>query len=188
MGSRISVFVCLFVFTSGRSWSQLQYSLPLELGRSVEGLDGGVMGRKTVVSASQAFRTRAGPLAKLDLGLQGRDLCLNDSFVSVLFSLPVNPWNPSQGLHMIWRWEPFCNNHDVLGLLFLWEHYHGSVLSRRSSLFRSVTREYAPQFFVSSQQRFGMTDIKAPSACHRSRVLDRPCYSSQVTKGLCYSS
>ena len=32
--------------------------------------------------------------------------------------------------------------------------------------------------FVSSQQRFGMTDIKAPSACHSSWVLDRPCSSS----------
>ena len=42
--------------------------------------------------------------------------------------------------------------------------------------------------FVSSQQRFGVTDIKAPSACHSSTVLDRPCYSSQVSKGLCYSS
>ena len=26
-----------------------------------------------------------------------------------------------------------------------------------------VTRVYVPQFFVSSQQRFGVTDIKAPS-------------------------
>ena len=38
---------------------------------------------------------------------------------------------------------------------------------------------YVPRFFVSSQQRFGVTDIKAPSACHSSRVLDRSCYSSQ---------
>ena len=35
---------------------------------------------------------------------------------------------------------------------------------------------YVPRFFVSSQQRFGVTDIKAPSACHSSWVLDRPCY------------
>ena len=27
-------------------------------------------------------------------------------------------------------------------------------------------RVYVPWFFVSSQQRFGVTDIKAPSACH----------------------
>ena len=27
--------------------------------------------------------------------------------------------------------------------------------------------------FVSSQQRFGVTDIKAPSTCHSSRVLDK---------------
>ena len=51
-----------------------------------------------------------------------------------------------------------------------------------------VTWVYAPWFFVSSQQRFGLTDIKAPSACHSSQVLDRPCYSSQVSKGPCYSS
>ena len=36
---------------------------------------------------------------------------------------------------------------------------------------------FAPWFFVSSQQRLGVTDIKAPSAGHGSRVLDRPCYS-----------
>ena len=28
-----------------------------------------------------------------------------------------------------------------------------------------VTRVYVPQFFISSQQRFGVTDVKAPSAC-----------------------
>ena len=28
----------------------------------------------------------------------------------------------------------------------------------------TVTRVYAPQFFVSSQQKFGLMDIKAPSA------------------------
>ena len=27
---------------------------------------------------------------------------------------------------------------------------------------RSVTRVYAPRFFVSSQQKFGVRDIKAP--------------------------
>ena len=52
----------------------------------------------------------------------------------------------------------------------------------------TVTRVYVPRFFVSSQQRFGVTDIKAPSACHSSQVLDRQCYSSQVLNGLCYSS
>ena len=31
---------------------------------------------------------------------------------------------------------------------------------------------------VSSQQKFGVTDIKASSACHSSQVLDRLCYSS----------
>ena len=51
-----------------------------------------------------------------------------------------------------------------------------------------VRRVYVPRFFISSQQRFGMMDIKAPSVCHSSWVLDRPCYSSQVSNGPCYSS
>ena len=38
----------------------------------------------------------------------------------------------------------------------------------------SVMRVYVPRLFVSSQQRFGVTDIKAPSACHSSWVLDKP--------------
>ena len=45
-----------------------------------------------------------------------------------------------------------------------------------------------PRFFVSLQQRFGVTDIKASLACCSSQVLDRPCYSSQVSNGPCYSS
>ena len=40
---------------------------------------------------------------------------------------------------------------------------------------------------VSSQQRFGVMDIK-PQVRHSSRVLDRPCYSSQVSNRLHYSS
>ena len=40
---------------------------------------------------------------------------------------------------------------------------------------------------VSSQQRFGVTDIK-PHVRHSSRVLDRPCYSSQVSNRPRYSS
>ena len=36
----------------------------------------------------------------------------------------------------------------------------------------------APRFFVSSQQRFGVTDIKVPSAGHSSRALDKACHSS----------
>ena len=58
----------------------------------------------------------------------------------------------------------------------------------RQILYQFVTRAYVPRLFVLSQQRFGVTDIKAPSACHSSQVLDRPCYSSQVSKGPCYSS
>ena len=51
-----------------------------------------------------------------------------------------------------------------------------------------VMHVYVPRFFVSSQQRFGVTGINAPSACHSSQVLDRPCYSPQVSNGPCYSS
>ena len=46
-----------------------------------------------------------------------------------------------------------------------------------SSVHGIVRRVYAPRFFVSSQQRFGVTGIKAPSPCHSSRVLDRLCYT-----------
>ena len=59
---------------------------------------------------------------------------------------------------------------------------------KRRLLLRSIMRVYVPQLFVSSQQRFGVMDIKAPSACQSFWVLDRPCYSSQVSKGPCYSS
>ena len=50
-----------------------------------------------------------------------------------------------------------------------------------------ILKDDAPRFFV-SLQKFGVTDIKAPLAGHRSRVLDRPCYSSQVSNEPCYSS
>ena len=56
-----------------------------------------------------------------------------------------------------------------------------------SSVHGIVRRVYAPRFFVSSQQKFGVMDIKAPAACHSSRVLDRQCYSSQILNGPCYS-
>ena len=36
-----------------------------------------------------------------------------------------------------------------------------------------VRQVYAPRFFVSSQQKFGVTDIKAPSVGHSSRRTDR---------------
>ena len=51
-----------------------------------------------------------------------------------------------------------------------------------------ILKDDAPRFFVSLQQKFGVTDIKAPLAGHSSRVLDRPCYSSQVSNEPCYSS
>ena len=56
------------------------------------------------------------------------------------------------------------------------------------SVHPTVMQAYVPRLFVSSQQRFGLTDIKAPSACHSSQVLDRLCYSSRVSNGPCYSS
>ena len=37
---------------------------------------------------------------------------------------------------------------------------------------------YAPRFFVSTQQRFGVTDIKAPSECHSSRLFSSCFFSS----------
>ena len=40
--------------------------------------------------------------------------------------------------------------------------------------FDFVRQVYAPQFFVSSQQKVGETDIEAPSVGHSSWVLDRP--------------
>ena len=47
-----------------------------------------------------------------------------------------------------------------------------SVHSKDQSwvFFGSVTWVYVPRFFVSSQQRFGVTDIKAPSVCRSSQL------------------
>ena len=63
-----------------------------------------------------------------------------------------------------------------------------SWLENKIILLSLVRRAYAPRFFVSSQQKFGVTHIKALWVGHSSRVLDRPCYSSQVSNGPCYSS
>ena len=46
-----------------------------------------------------------------------------------------------------------------------------------------VTRVYVPRFFVSSQQRFGATDLKALGV---SQLSDRLCLSSRT--GQCYHS
>ena len=100
---------------------------------------------------------------------------------------------------------------DFWSLQFYCHHYHSVQNIVRSYLFylqnkiksiyfintsttiliqvnTDVTRVYVPQFFVSSQQRFEVTDIKVPSACHSSQVLDRPWYSSQVLSGPYYNS
>ena len=59
---------------------------------------------------------------------------------------------------------------------------HASVAARGCLLCKRPGLGLSPSarssVFVSSQQRFGVTDMKAPSVCHSSRVLDRPCYSS----------
>ena len=47
-------------------------------------------------------------------------------------------------------------------------------------------RVYVPWLFVLSQQKFGVTDIKPLGGSQLSE--DRPCYSSQVSNGPCYSS
>ena len=53
----------------------------------------------------------------------------------------------------------------------------------------AVTRVYVPWFFVSSQQRFGVTDIKAPSA-FRSWIDRVIALRSQMDRVIaqCYSS
>ena len=66
------------------------------------------------------------------------------------------------GLYSPWN-SPGQNN--GVGSLFL---FQGIFLSRECMFLGSV----------SSQQRFGVTDIKAPSACHSSQVSKGPCYSS----------
>ena len=79
----------------------------------------------------------------------------------------------------------------LIGGLLLYNVGLGSAVQQHESaicICISVTRVYVPRFFVLSQQRFGVTDIKAPSACHSSQVLDRLCYNSQVLNEPCYSS
>ena len=64
----------------------------------------------------------------------------------------------------------------------------GSVVVVYGSSCSVVSGECVLLGSVSSQQRFGVTDIKALLACHSSWVFGRPCYSSQVSNGPCYSS
>ena len=66
-----------------------------------------------------------------------------------------------------------CAVNGVLTHLFFFIHWK---LWLGTICIGYAMRVYVPRFFVSSQQRFGVTDIKAPSACHSSWVLDRPCY------------
>ena len=82
------------------------------------------------------------------------------------------------GVPLRWVSSPFASS---AGALLSWAPavlglFHAEVVSAR--LYPShgtidVTRVYVPRFFVSSQQRFGEMDIKAPLACHSSQALDR---------------
>ena len=45
-----------------------------------------------------------------------------------------------------------------------------------------TVRQMYSSVFVSSQQRFGVMDIKAPSACHSSQVSNGPCYTQDLPK------
>ena len=86
------------------------------------------------------------------------------SFVlSSFFTVPVSS---TMGLPLRWVSLPSASS---MGALLSWDPvvlglFHAEVVSAR--LYPShgtidVTRVYVPRFFVSSQQRFGATDIKA---------------------------
>ena len=51
-----------------------------------------------------------------------------------------------------------------------------------------VTRVYAPSFLSRHNKDLEWRTLKPPRRVTGSWVLDRPCYSSQVSNGLCYSS
>ena len=83
--------------------------------------------------------------------------------LSSFFAVPVSS---TMGLPLRWVSSPFASSAGaslswapaVLGL------FHAEVVSARlypSHSTIDVTRVYVPRFFVSSQQRFGATDIKA---------------------------
>ena len=85
--------------------------------------------------------------------------------LSSFFALPVSS---TMGLPLCWVSLPSASTAGaslswapvVLGL------FHAEVVSARLYLSHGtidVTRVYVPRFFVSSQQRFGATDIKALS-------------------------
>ena len=109
----------------------------------------------------------------------------------LLTSFSTVPVSSMMGLPLCWIFFAFRFYHSlswgpaVLGL------FCAEVVSARLNPSHStinVMQVYVLQFFVLSQQRFGVTDIKAPLVCHSYWVLDRLCYSSQVSNGPCYSS
>ena len=107
--------------------------------------------------------------------------------------LSAVPVSSTMGVPLRWVSSPFASS---AGALLSWAPavlglFHAEVVSARLNPSHGtidVTRVSVPQFFVSSQRRFGVMDIKAPLACRSSQVLDRPCYSSQVSNGPCYSA
>ena len=87
--------------------------------------------------------------------------------------LSAVPVSSTMGVPLRWVSSPFASS---AGALLSWAPavlglFHAEVVSARlhpSHGTLDVTRVYVPRFFVSSQQRFGVTDIKALSACHSS--------------------
>ena len=86
--------------------------------------------------------------------------------LSSFFAVPVSS---KMGLSLSWVSSPSASS---AGALLSWAPavlglFHAEVVSARLYLSHGaidVTRVYVPLFFVSSQQRFGVTDIKALSA------------------------
>ena len=86
--------------------------------------------------------------------------------LSSFFAVPVSS---TMGLSLHWVSSPSASS---AGALLSWSPvvlglFHAEVVSARlypSHSTIDVTRVYVPQFFVSSQQRFGATDIKALGA------------------------
>ena len=96
-------------------------------------------------------------------------------------------------LPLRWVFFTFCFYHGSfakLGSCCTWPLLRGGCFSqvKPESRHHRYQASVCSSIFVSSQQRFGVRDVKALSAGHSSRFLDRPCYSSQVLNGPCYSS
>ena len=104
---------------------------------------------------------------------------------SLFFAVPVSSM---MGLPL--RWVSFAfrfyrGSFAESGSRCAWPLLRGGYFSQVKPESRHHRRQASvcSSVSASSQQRFGVTDIKAPSACHSSRVLDRSCYSCQVSNG-----